>query len=100
MKKEIRQLLIRLVLCENQVGSWGITSISILEDSISFDVTGFLYQGRVTITPTTDLYRIQMGNGGEYCANIENVVSTLDSLIEVGDNYYKSLIDWLHRGQL
>lgn len=100
MNEEIRQLIIRLVSCDIQVGSWGITSISISEDSISFDVTGFLYQGLVTITATTGLYRIQMGNGGDYCANIENVVSTLDSLIEVGDNYYEIVIDWLLRGQL
>ena len=95
MKQAIRLLIIEFLKCQNIVECWGISSIVLLEDSVSFDVCGFQFQGRVIIEIAAEGYFIKLSNKAICNIVLEEVVSTLDFLIEVGDTYDDDIENWV-----
>ena len=95
MDKKIKKALIRLLHEETVIASWGINNILIYKDFIEFDVSGFLYQGKVKVLPLISGYRINLDNGDFFDCSLVDLVKTLDSKIEKSDNYEADLRDWL-----
>lgn len=77
------------------VGSWGITNINVEETYIEFHVCGFLYQGKVRLTLFEHGYRINLDNGTLFDCSLDELVKTLDSIIEWSSDYESNLINWL-----
>ena len=78
------------------VGSWGITDIEISFNSISFNVNGFLYVGRVLIFPNdSNLYTIELSTQTFEHIELDRVVQVLDSEIEKSEDYIQELTLWI-----
>lgn len=90
---KIRILLLTLLQQDVIVASWGITDVVITSIKLSFFVYGFKYKGRVLIQAreSDDLYDIYMGNQIIKSCKTEDIVSSLDSLIECDKDYLYSL---------
>lgn len=97
MKIKIRMLIIELLKSQSIVESWGISSIDISNDSVSFDVIGFQFQGNVTLEYVSNRYSIKLNNKVVSSAVLKDVVKTLDTLIEVGDMYYGDIMNWVNK---
>ncbi len=95
MNKEIRLLLCELLRNEHITASWGITAIRISENSVAFNVSGFLYKGRIAIKSTTDGYSIALEDLPCIKASAGTIVETLDRVIEAGDGYLTQIASWI-----
>jgi hypothetical protein len=95
MKKIIKNALITLLADELTVASWGISNITIKEDSFEFTVLGFIYQGKVSVSIQNSNYLITFENGYSEECNIDNLVHYLDSKIEKNSDYDKAVLKWL-----
>ena len=96
MNGKARLLLLELLSNKYVTASWGITSISVTEDTVSFDVSGFNNQGRIVILITADGYSIIFENRLVMKVKLETIVEELDSFIEFGDGYLSKIADWIN----
>lgn len=97
MRTEIRLLLVELLANRRIVESWGISSISIADNSVSFDVSGFQFQGNISLEFVSGRYSIKLNNKTVSCVVLKDVVKILDILIEVGDMYYNDIVNWVNK---
>ena len=95
MNKKIKKALVCLLNEEAIVISWGITNLNINDTSFVFEVSGFLFQGKVEVIPCESGYSIKLNNAEITKCSLEELVSTLDSKIEKMDNYEFQLQEWL-----
>lgn len=95
MNKKIKIALVCLLNEEAIVISWGITNLNINDTSFVFEVSGFLFQGKVEVIPCESGYSIKLNNAEITKCSLEELVSTLDSKIEKMDNYESQLQEWL-----
>lgn len=77
------------------VASWGISNVIINEESIQFEVCGFLYHGVVLIVIDDHQdYSIKIGSETLNC-KIDDIVETIDEKVEKGDGYDLTIKHWL-----
>lgn len=92
----VKKALICLLQEEEKVSSWGICQINIDENTINFNVDGFLYKGRISIKCDETCYEIRFEHGTKIlCANTIELADILDSNIEKTENYQQDLENWL-----
>lgn len=94
MNEELKQLILVLLADKIKVTSWGITNINTSDSSLEFNVSGFLYQGKVKIDALLESYIICI-NGDTIKCQLEEVVSILDSKIEKSSNYIEDITEWI-----
>lgn len=98
METKTRMLLISLLANENVVLSWGITNIEVDENRVSFDVSGFLFQGHVTIKEDTSGYCVLLNNTIVMKSlQLDDVIPKLDQAIECDSDYPLKIAEWLNR---
>lgn len=95
MNEKIKKALVCLLNEEVIVTSWGVTNLNINDTSFMFEVSGFLFQGKVEVIPCESEYSIKLDNAEITKCSLEELVSTLDSKIERVDNYESQLQEWL-----
>jgi len=95
VKKDIRLLLVELLSNETIVGSWGISSIIVLDNHISFNVSGFQFQGNIAIEVLYNCYSIKLGDKMIVYVALKEMVTALDALIEAGNSYYNDIANWI-----
>lgn len=96
MDKNLKKGLIFLLSEEEIVSSWGISNITIDENSINFNVDGFLYKGRISIKYVETYFEISFGCDKKIrCVDATELTEILDSNIEKTDNYQHDLEKWL-----
>ena len=95
MNEKIKKALVSLLNEEVVVTSWGITNININDTSVRFEVSGFLYKGKVELTPCESGYIIKLDNAENIHCQLEELVRTLDTRIERGESYESQLQEWL-----
>jgi hypothetical protein len=96
MNKNIKKALVYLLNEEVIVTSWGISNINIEDTSIGFEVSGFIYQGKVQVSLyNDDGYKINFDTGESVICSIEELTKTLDSKIERTENYESCLREWM-----
>lgn len=95
MNKNIKKALVSLLNKEVKVASWGITNIHIFDTSFDFEVSGFIYNGKVQVKLVDDSYKIYFDTGETINCSLDDLVKTLDSKIEKTDNYESLLQEWL-----
>ena len=95
MNEKIKKALVYLLNEEIVVTSWGITNININDTSVRFEVSGFLYKGKVELTPCESGYIIKLDNAENIHCQLEELVRTLDTRIERGESYESQLQEWL-----
>lgn len=99
LSSEIRILLLALLANDEIASSWGITDIDISFSSVSFNANGFLYTGRVVISPDSlDSYSIQLATKTLSNIDINKIVQVLDSEIEKSEDYIDKLTLWIKKG--
>ena len=87
MNEKIKKALIILLNDELTVASWGISNITINESYFEFMVSGFIYQGKVSISIKNSNYLITFENGYSEECNIDNLVHYLDATLKkIADN--------------
>ena len=87
-----KQLLCALISEHIRVASWGITNIIIENGKISFNVNGFKYGGKIIImTNSSECYYIIIGKRNIIKCHLDELIDTLDNIIEVSDDYIKHL---------
>lgn len=95
MNKNIKKALICLLQEEEKVSSWGICKINIDENSINFNVDGFLYKGSVSIKCNETYYEIHFEHREIiHCSDVGELTDILDSNIEKTENYQQDLEKW------
>lgn len=94
MKEELKQLILVLLADKIKVTSWGITNIITSDSSIEFNVSGFLYQGKVKIDALLESYIIYI-NGDTIKCKLEEIVGILDGRIEKSSNYIEDIMKWI-----
>ena len=83
-----KQLLCTLINDYIRVASWGITNISIDEEKISFNVNGFNYCGDIIIkSDSSGCYNITIGKQKNIKCHLDELIDTLDRIIEASDDY-------------
>lgn len=98
LSSEIRILLLTLLANDEIASSWGITDIDISFSSVSFNANGFLYTGRVVISPDSlDSYSITLGTKTLENIDLDRVVPILDSEIEKSEDYTDALTLWIKK---
>ena len=95
MNEKIKKALVCLLNEEVIVTSWGITNLNIKDTSFMFEVSGFLFQGKVEMIPCESGYSIKLNNAEIATCSLEELVRTLDSKIERVDNYESLIQEWL-----
>jgi hypothetical protein len=95
MDEMIKNALIILLNNELIVASWGISNIAINESSFEFVVSGFIYQGKVSVSIKNSNYLITFENGCSVECNINDLVHCLDSKIEKTSDYEKVVLKWI-----
>ena len=99
MNIKIKKALVSLLNEEVMVASWGITNTKITDTSIEFEVSGFIYQGKIQLKPLDDSYNILFDTGESINCSLNDLVKTLDYKIEKTDNYESFLKEWLENFQ-
>ncbi len=94
MNANIRQALAILLDEGLKVSSWGISSISIGEDFVSFNVDGLIYKGRVQIKGEDNGYCLMFDDGKAQTCPAEYLVQVLDENIEKTSTYRNDLQEW------
>ncbi len=92
MKEELKTMIICLLQEKITVISWGITDIQITDTNLIFKANGLKHKGIVDIGIHKDGYQIKI-NDKSYICTIDNIVRTLDRLIEHTDNYISDIED-------
>ena len=95
MNEIIKNALVTLLNDELIVASWGISNITVNESSFDFMVSGFIYQGKVSVSILNSNYLITFDNGYSEECNIDNLVHYLDSKIEKIPDYDDTVLKWL-----
>ncbi len=95
MNEKIKKALICFLNEEIVVSSWGLTNTSIKKSSIEFDVTGFLYQGKIKVIPLESGYRVIFGKKYTLECSLTELVQKIDSIVEKTDNYEADVRDWI-----
>lgn len=95
MNNKIKNALIALLNDEVTVASWGISNITIKESSFEFMVSGFVYQGKVSVSIHNSVYLVTLDNGCSEECDLDNLVQYLDSIIEKTPNYDIAVLKWL-----
>lgn len=95
MNEKIRTALISLLNEEVIVASWGFSSLTIKDTSFEFFVSGFIYQGKVTVAVQESGYLISLDNGRVFKCAVNNLVKCLDSIIEKTFEYDAKIIEWI-----
>lgn len=95
MDGKIKNALITLLNDELIVASWGISNITIKESSFEFMVSGFIYQGKVSVSIHSENYLITFDSGYSEECTIGNLVHYLDSKIEKISDYDNAVLKWL-----
>ena len=94
--ENVRKLLLSLLKDEVIVASWGISNIIISETQLSFSVSGFKYQGGVTIEVKNGincevfLDKVKLG-----CFTFDKVVKVIDEKVENSVSCYHSFFNQL-----
>ncbi len=98
MSNEIRNILLLFLKEKVIVASWGMSEISILPNCLTFSVEAMKYKGTVRITPvgTADCM-VGLADKQTFQCSTEDLVSTLDGVIEKSDGYFVDLIDWFDK---
>ena len=94
--ENVRKLLLSLLKDEVIVASWGISNINISQTQLSFSVSGFKYQGCVTII-------VKDGSDCEVFLDKENlgyfsfdkIVSVIDERVENSESCYHNFVKQL-----
>ena len=87
-----KQLLCALINEHIRVASWGIRNISIDEAKISFHVNGLKYYGNIIIkTDSSGYYNITIGKEKNIKCHLDELIDTLDRIIEASDDYLMQL---------
>ena len=94
MEKELKIVMLTLLADKIKAMSWGITNILITNAEIEFNVSGFLYQGKVHIIAKDGVCCISL-QGKEIKCSIGEITNTLDMLIERSSNYTSELEAWV-----
>lgn len=96
LNKTIKSAMISLLNEEIVVTSWGISDISIKENSFCFHVDGFRYKGSVSIISNDlDTLDVELANKQIHNIKPEDILTTLDEIIEASDNYLDELQIWV-----
>ncbi len=95
MNENIKKALVCLLDEEVIVASWGITNINVSDTSLDFEVSGFIYKGKVQVKPIDDSYKICFDTGECINCSLDDLAKTLDSKIEKTDSYESLLQEWL-----
>lgn len=95
MNEKIKNALITLLNDELTVASWGISNITINDSSFEFMVSGFIYQGKVSVSTKNSNYLITLDNGYSEECNIDNLVHYLDLIIEKIPAYSDAVLKWI-----
>lgn len=80
---------------QETVASWGITNIKIGDSIISFDVSGFKFEGCVLIHANDHGYDVYLNNELKAHCECKNIVYYLDCMVEHTDNYEEDLFNWI-----
>ena len=99
MKDRINKIAQCLLEQEIVIASWGISSVSMLDNAISFHVAGLRYSGEVIISPISETLLCHVSfleNSQSYDIDYQQLVARLDELIEKTDNYQDDLKKWIH----
>lgn len=101
LSSEIRILLLTLLANDEIVSSWGVTDIDISFSSLSFNVNGFLYTGRVVITPDSlGSYSVKLATKTLGNIDLNRIVQMLDLEIEKSEDYIDNLTLWIKKADL
>lgn len=95
MNEKIKNALVYLLNEEVKVASWGITNINITDTTIDFEVSGFIYQGKVQVMSIDNGYEINFDTGDSINCSLDDLAETIDLKIERTENYESLLQDWL-----
>ena len=94
--ENVRKLLLSLLKDEVIVASWGISNINISQTQLSFSVSGFKYQGRVTIIvkdgSDCEVFLAKKNLG---CFPFDKVVSVIDEKVENSESCYHNFVKQL-----
>lgn len=95
----LRNLMIELIQQRTIALSWGINTILIEMDNISFKVNAFKYKGRIKIKYINNNYIIILEDKDVKVEDIalKEIVCTIDHLIEVTEDYPKTLKQWIKK---
>ena len=97
MERILKQAILCLLRQRVMVMSWGLTGLRVDEQTIEFHVNGFNYKGKVFIKSFQGHLQITLDKGESRHMEVEDLVTTLDSLIENGPCYEERLIKWIKR---
>ena len=101
LSSEIRILLLTLLANDEIESSWGGTDIDISFSSLSFNVKGFLYTGRVVITPDSlGSYSVKLATKTLGNIDLNRIVQMLDLEIEKSEDYIDNLTLWIKKADL
>lgn len=95
MNDAIKKSAIALLNESLTVSSWGISDFHFSESAISFNVSGFLFSGNVTIRSKGENYLIRFDDSTEMESSLDELVMNLDCHIEKGHDYEKRIETWL-----
>lgn len=94
--ENVRKLLLSLLKDEVIVASWGISNINISETQLSFTVSGFKYQGCVTIiVKDCSDCEVFLANENLGYFPFDKVVSVIDEKVENSENHYYNFVKQL-----
>ena len=92
--ENVRKLLLSLLKDEVIVASWGISNINISETQLSFSVSGFKYQGCVTIVVKDGAKcEVFLDKDKLGCFTFDRVVSVIDGRIEKNESCYHTFFN-------
>lgn len=96
MNIELKRLIFYFLEHKEIVASWGITDIVTANHEISFSVSGFNYQGRISIKSNRTGYTITIGGILRWHnIKLDDVIPALDKWVENDTNYYLTVCEWI-----
>lgn len=96
ISENVKMLLLSLLKDEVIVASWGISNINISETQLSFSVSGFKYQGCVTIAVKDSSYcELFFDKEKLGCFTFDEVVSVIDENAEKSESCYHNFVKQL-----
>ena len=94
--KILRLALISFLENEVIVASWGISNITINQNSLIFDVNAMKYKGSISVVTTNNSgYIVHIGKETYNNCSLDNLVSFIDSKIEYTPDYFTDLKKWI-----
>ncbi len=95
MNKKIKSIVADFLKKREIVSSWGISNILITENSIHFQVEGFIYRGSISIKCDKSSCQIEVDGGKIIQCPVNELINTLDLIIEKDENYHQNLATWI-----